>query len=141
MSAIYSGLEFKTQLEAQWAAFFDLAGWNWWINPAPVGDWKPDFKVSFKCGHSECSGEHTLLVSVLPVTDLTAFKGHPCTLHNYGVRVKQDECRADGGAAFGYSPAVTLWEISHGAGGGSENMDFRVDDASTLWARASKHVK
>ncbi|WP_274875111.1 hypothetical protein [Sinorhizobium meliloti] len=28
MTALYDGLQFKTPLEAQWAAFFDLAGWN-----------------------------------------------------------------------------------------------------------------
>lgn len=141
MSAVYSGLEFKTRLEAQWAAFFDLAGWSWWVNPAPVADWKPDFKVSFNCGHSECGGKHTLLVSVMPVADIAAFKGHPCTMHNYGVCVGQDEWRADGGAAFGASPAVTLWEISHGAGGGTESMPSRVDDSSTLWVRASELIK
>lgn len=67
MSFVYDGLEFATRLQAHWAAFFDLAGWQWWSNPAAIGDWKPDFKVRFECGHSECRGHHTLLVSVLPV--------------------------------------------------------------------------
>ena len=38
MGAIYKGLQFKTALEARWAAFFDLAGWEWHVNPACVGD-------------------------------------------------------------------------------------------------------
>lgn len=54
MGAIYKGLQFKTALEARWAAFFDLAGWEWHVNPVCVGDWSPDFWVSFPCSHSEC---------------------------------------------------------------------------------------
>jgi hypothetical protein len=141
MSAIYKGLEFRTQLEAQWAAFFDLAGWTWWINPASVGNWKPDFRVSFKCNHSECNGEHTLLVSVLPTSTLKNFDGHPCISHNYGVRGARDEWLADGGGAFGSSPAVTQWEICHGAGGGTEDVHFRVNEADSLWSRAATLVK
>ena len=49
MGAIYKGLQFKTALEARWAAFFDLAGWEWHVNPVCVGDWSPDFWVSFPC--------------------------------------------------------------------------------------------
>ena len=45
MGAIYKGLQFKTALEARWAAFFDLAGWEWHVNPVCVGDWSPDFCV------------------------------------------------------------------------------------------------
>ena len=48
MSSYYKGLEFRTHLEAKWAAFFDLAGWSWWVNPIAIGDWRPDFKVTFK---------------------------------------------------------------------------------------------
>ena len=137
MPAIYDGLVFRTTLEAQWAAFFDLAEWSWWTNPAPVNDWQPDFKVSFKCSHSECGGKHTLFLSVLPVNSLEGFRGHPCMTHNYGVRDKSGKWFADGGAAFGESPEVTTWEISHGAGGGTENVDFRVDGANSLWKQAS----
>lgn len=141
MSAVYNGLEFRTRLEAQWAAFFDLADWKWWSNPAPVDEWKPDFKVSFRCSHSECNGQHTLLVGILPVANLSAFSGHPCMQHNYGVRVEPDDWRADGGAAFGSSPAVTRWEISHGAGGGIETLTDRVSDAQLLWSKAEQLVK
>lgn len=141
MSAIYKGLEFKTRLEAQWAAFFDLAGWSWWSNPAAVGNWRPDFKVSFECDHSECNGEHTLLVAVLPAADVKAFDAHPCLAHAYGVKSPQGEWLADGGAAFGSSPSVTRWVIAHGAGGGVEDVHFRVANANARWAEAEGLVK
>lgn len=141
MPAIYDGLVFRTRLEAQWAAFFDLADWSWWANPAPVNNWQPDFKVSFKCGHSECSGKHTLFLSVLPLSSLESFRDHPCMTHSYGVRDEHGQWFADGGAAFGNSPEVTSWEISHGAGGGIENVEFRVDNANSIWKRASELIE
>lgn len=33
MTAVYDGLQFRTPLQAQWAAFFDLAEWEWRANP------------------------------------------------------------------------------------------------------------
>ncbi|WP_109223343.1 hypothetical protein, partial [Klebsiella pneumoniae] len=95
MGAIYKGLQFKTALEARWAAFFDLAGWEWHVNPVCVGDWSPDFWVSFPCSHSEC-GSHTLLISVLPIVTI---QEDPQRIHE-GV---------EAGAAFGSSPEVTTW--------------------------------
>ncbi len=141
MTSYYKGLEFKTQLEAKWAAFFDLAGWYWWVNPIAIGNWKPDFKVTFKCGHSECGGDHTLLIAVLPVSSLESFDGHPCLTHNYKVVNDNGEWQADGGAAFGNSPSVTQWQISHGAGGGIEDIYFRVQDADKLWVQVESLVK
>ena len=57
------------------------------------------------------------------------------------VRSQDGDWLADGGAAFGLSPKVTQWEISHGAGGGIENIYYRVDDADALWARTDGLVK
>ena len=39
MTVIYDGLNFRASLEAQWAAFLNLAGGAWHINPASVGNW------------------------------------------------------------------------------------------------------
>ncbi|WP_105253843.1 hypothetical protein [Pseudoalteromonas sp. T1lg75] len=137
MSTEYNGLEFKTELEAIWAAFFDLAGWQWWYNPVQVENWKPDFKVTFPCGHSECGGSHTLLVSVLPTRDLNSQKEHPSLLHSYGVANKDGKYLADGGALFGIGPLVTQWQIVHGSGGGIEDVHSRVHNANELWDKAA----
>lgn len=142
MTAIYDGLIFKTSLEAQWAAFFDLAGWTWHINPAPVGNWAPDFRVTFPCGHSECNETHTLLVAVLPCSSIEAFGKHPSLSHCYGIDSPYDALHpsADAGAAFGSSPSVTAWEFSHGAGGGLYSVDEWLNGASSLWSEAGHRV-
>ncbi|TCB60185.1 hypothetical protein E0J20_09335 [Rhizobium leguminosarum bv. viciae] len=139
MAAIYDGLEFKTPLAAQWAAFFDLAGWKWNVNPRPVGNWSPDFRVSFPCGHSECRGSHTLLVSVLPVSRIEDFKGRPALSFPYG-GLEGKHISADASAAFGGSPRVTTWEMTHGSGGGVEDVTNWVGNADALWTKAGTLV-
>ncbi|AEH81155.1 hypothetical protein I7G86_19455 [Sinorhizobium meliloti] len=136
MTALYDGLQFKTPLEAQWAAFFDLAGWEWRVNPSPVGDWSPDLRVSFPCGHTECSGSHTLLVSVLPISNVEDFGTHPALSYSYSV----PGTKADAGAVFGSSPTVTRWEMAHGAGGGLDDVTYWVENASALWTKAATLV-
>ncbi len=132
MTATYDGLQFKTPLEAQWAAFFDLAGWTWHVNPLPVENWAPDFRVSFPCGHSECSGSHTLLVAVLPISGLDGLQSHPSLSHLYDPSVPADAC-----ALFGASPAITTWDMVHGSGSGIEEVSFWVPNADKLWAKAA----
>lgn len=141
MSAIYKGLQFKTSLEARWAAFFDLAGWEWHVNPAPVGDWLPDFKVSFPCSHSECDF-HTLLIAVLPLSTIDSFGNHPSLEHQFFIQddLKKIHVGVGAGAVFGASPAVTRWEFAHGSGGGQYEVTFFVDDAHDLWSQAKDLV-
>lgn len=40
---IYNGLQFRSRLEATWAAFFDLMGWKWEYEPCDFPGWIPDF--------------------------------------------------------------------------------------------------
>ena len=140
MSAVYDGLEFETALVARWAAFFDLAGWNWSLNPVPVFDWKPDFRITFKCNHSECNGSHTLLVSILPIDTIEELQGHPAL--SYGLFVGKDDKAhlADAGALFGTSPNVSQWQMSHGAGGGIYSVVDWVHQSERLWTRALEKV-
>lgn len=39
----YGGAVFRSRLEAHWAAFFDLAGWQWDYEPIDTRGWSPDF--------------------------------------------------------------------------------------------------
>ena len=75
---MYNGVQYRSRLEARWAAFFDLIGWQHEYEPIDLPGWSPDFRVVFPCGHSECNGSHSLLVEVKPFFELKQFKGHPC---------------------------------------------------------------
>lgn len=55
MSAIktkYAGVWFRSRLEARWAAFFDLLGWNWEYEPIDLDGWIPDFVLFGKKGNT-----------------------------------------------------------------------------------------
>lgn len=142
MPAIYDGLQFKTKLEARWAAFFDLAKWEWRVNPAPVGDWQPDFRVRFPCGHSECYGSHSLLVSVVPVDRIDDAGKHPALEQRYTIEGpgKEHHRGVHAGAVFGTSPKVSRFEFAHGAGSGVDDVPLWVNDAEQLWARTASMV-
>lgn len=59
---VYNGLQFRSRLEATWAAFFDALGWPWEYEPAMFEGpgWTPDFWVP----------SQNLLVEVKPVRAL-----------------------------------------------------------------------
>lgn len=118
-----------------------MAGFEWYSGIAAVGNWKPDFKVTFPCGHSECSGSHTILVSVLPVDDISEMQGHPALEYRYLVQDLHGKYLADAGALFGSSPAITKWEMAHGAGGGIEDIHRWTDDADQLWRKAGEALR
>jgi hypothetical protein len=44
----YGGVQFRSRLEARWAAFFDIVGWRWQYEPIDLDGWIPDFRL---CGH------------------------------------------------------------------------------------------
>ena len=56
----YRGCQFRSRLEASWAAFFDLAGWAWEYEPFDLDGWVPDFALRGQA--------NTVLVEVKPIT-------------------------------------------------------------------------
>lgn len=41
----YAGVNFRSRLEARWAAFFDLLSWRWEYEPIDLAGYIPDFLV------------------------------------------------------------------------------------------------
>lgn len=54
----YAGVNFRSRLEARWAAFFDLRGWRWEYEPIDLQGWVPDFRLTLSStkSHSEYYG-------------------------------------------------------------------------------------
>ena len=159
---MYNGVQYRSRLEARWAAFFDLIGWQHEYEPIDLPGWSPDFRVVFPCGHSECSGSHSLLVEVKPFFSVDQFDGHPCMDYPYGHDASQipsdiwkmskedQSCiwkeisiPADASAGFGAIPEVTIWEMSHGAGGCMDCLLHWIDSLpySRLWSEAGNAVQ
>ena len=136
----YKGTVFKSRLEARYAAFFDLAGWAWKYEPMTIHGWTPSFEVTIPCSHSECS-DHTLLVEVKPYPHLSDFEGHPGTKYPYGDDFNGHTIPADASACFGASPKVSSFEMSHGNGGGTDDIPCWVGNWETMWETADSEVE
>lgn len=63
IETMYKNTLFRSRLEARWAAFFDLCGWEWSYEPADFNGWFPDF-----CLFCESEGERDVYVEVKPVS-------------------------------------------------------------------------
>ena len=44
----YAGTNFRSRLEARWAAYFDLNKWDWSYEPLDLDGWCPDFGIHTK---------------------------------------------------------------------------------------------
>jgi hypothetical protein len=67
----YNGTQFRSRLEAKWAAFFDLCGWRWEYEPFDFEGWVPDFLIK--------GSDKNLLVEVKPYS-WTNDDTHSCNL-------------------------------------------------------------
>lgn len=56
----YAGVNFRSRLEARWAAFFDIVQIKWEYEPYDLEGWSPDFSIIFPSGLST-------LVEVKPI--------------------------------------------------------------------------
>lgn len=64
---LYKGTEFRSRLEARWAAFFDQVSWPWTYEPLDFAGYVPDFTLNFY---------KPLLVEVKPATALSELLPH-----------------------------------------------------------------
>ena len=60
---IYNGVRFRSRLEAKWAAFFDLTGWDWHYEPCELNGFTPDFIIKTT---SHAYDANTIIVEVKP---------------------------------------------------------------------------
>ena len=138
---IYSRVAFRSRLEARWAAFFDLAKLKWQYEPYDLNGWTPDFLLTIPCSHSECFVKHDLLIEVKPFSSIAQFEGHPCMDYPYGTNDCCIQIPADASVAFGNDVNTTFFEMGHGAGGGSFDITYFVNDAEELWVKAGNIVQ
>ena len=61
---VYKGRQYRSRLEAKWAAFFDLVGWQYEYEPCDLNGWFPDFAIY---GKRLDGKETTILCEVKPI--------------------------------------------------------------------------
>lgn len=65
----YNGVQFRSRLEARWAAFLDLRGVKWTYEPEDFPGWIPDFAMVLGAPKPDT----TALVEVKPIIDIDRF--------------------------------------------------------------------
>lgn len=66
----YAGVQFRSRLEARWAAFFELADWRWEYEPIDLAGWIPDFYV----WPQYASTKSGWLIEIKPAFALSGFR-------------------------------------------------------------------
>lgn len=76
----YAGIRFRSRLEAQWAAFFDLAQWRWQYEPFDLKGYIPDFILPVR--YRDTTEE--MLVEVKPAITIDDLFAHSKRLEGVG---------------------------------------------------------
>jgi hypothetical protein len=129
----YKGVLFRSRLEAQWAAFFDLCRWRWKYEPIDLEGWTPDFYLEIPCNHSSCAPDpcHRLYVEVKPAFDLYELRKAVSDAMR-----RMDRYNDPSPAMFGIAPDITDWEMCHGEGGGCFSVKGWKANWRELWVEA-----
>jgi hypothetical protein len=77
---VYAGVEFRSRLEARWAATFTELGWGWDYEPIDFRGWTPDFLVeagSLGRRYAEVKPAHTFdeLARLAKKIETSSFRG------------------------------------------------------------------
>jgi hypothetical protein len=142
----YSGVNFRSRLEARYAAFFNLVGWEWEYEPLDLKGWIPDFQVKFAC--DRCSG-HCLLAEVKPYHSIEEFRhtvAYPLAISAFGgPRIGEYAGPTFNGVAlFGNNPGISYWEMTCGYSGGYENgweIEMYIPSYKDAWKKAGNIVQ
>ncbi|HEY9862669.1 MAG TPA: hypothetical protein V6D21_00665 [Candidatus Obscuribacterales bacterium] len=78
----YKNLNFRSRLEAKWAAFFDLLNWKWEYEPCDFNGWIPDFVLIGEC--------ENVFVEVKPVSKFPENVGEKLVKSGYQYGSKKD---------------------------------------------------
>jgi hypothetical protein len=63
----FQGVQFRSRLEARWAAMFTMLGWRWDYEPCDFAGYIPDFRLDFL---------NPMYVEVKPIDDLHGWDRH-----------------------------------------------------------------
>jgi hypothetical protein len=80
----YGGTQFRSRLEARWAAFFDLLGWSWEYEPIDLDGYIPDFIVEYTHKLDGKPYHVRRLVEVKPALALDEFMDAIAKIENSG---------------------------------------------------------
>ena len=126
IETIYGGIQFRSRLEARWAAFFDAIGWSWVYEPFDGDYYIPDFLIT---------GDRPMLVEVRPAVTKAEYEAQIQT-------IKVPEWKGDvlilGASPF---PKLSSWKCAVPAGllGEWAQWSGPSEPGEWSWANAEWH--
>lgn len=128
----YKNTQFRSRLEARWAAYFDLCGRVWEYEPIDLPGWIPDFLLRFT---NSAGRERRYLVEVKPALSSEA-------LYEFSAKIDaalpRDTPGIDGAILVGINPKISLgWYWP----GKPRILTVAGGDIDGMWARAGNAVQ
>jgi hypothetical protein len=120
---VYNGRQYRSRLEARWAAFFDLLGVKHEYEPFDLGKWSPDFRL-------KCPFGLTILAEVKPIEEFDRDLANRMSAAVQG-RVPQDTIIM----MIGVAPFINDERPTIGWRRNSDPVGKDWFDANVMWAR------
>jgi hypothetical protein len=139
---LYKNVQFRSRLEARWAAFFDLLGWKWDYEPIDLQGWAPDFLIKLPIADvyvevkpvetTEIDRDHVMLPRESKAWEKT--DQHKCLIFvlELGARPQSSNYFSIGRLSDGPKTDVDWSDV---------NDCLRVRDSDQLWSEAGNIVQ
>ncbi len=144
---IYKGVQFRSRLEARWAAYWDIVGFHWAYEPFDLSGYIPDFLLSithpvndrcYECGWFDAEQTNTgvgcsRIVEIKPAMEISGLIEAARKLDNTGWN----------GRAFVYgsSPSIGLRRYMDSVYGWGWRFETRVEPPGDVWTQAGNLVQ
>jgi hypothetical protein len=100
----YKGVQYRSRLEAKWAAFFDNIGWQYTYEPFDLGGYIPDFLIH---------GNHPFLIEVKPAVTLDDYRAPISKIERadspYDVLIVGVTARPHPGLLLSHNDTLAVW--------------------------------
>lgn len=122
---IYKGRQYRSRLEARWAAFFDEIGWTAEYEPFDLGKWSPDFLLT----------DLQTLVEVKPIRefDQPTWDKASAACRDRGLFDQEQEFPMHGLLLTCVAPVLRSHMVQIGWISGNGNSRFTAVEAYLVW--------
>ena len=126
---VYKDRQYRSRLEAKWAAFFDLVGWQCEYEPCDLNGWFPDFALY---GKSHDGKPATILCEVKPIVEFDKRTAERMQKALAGTYYQNSELLLLGSGPVGDGSLGWLYEQPHGPWGAAVLRAYGVRSGTTL---------
>lgn len=138
----YAGVNFRSRLEARWAAFFDLRDLKWDYEPIDFNGWIPDF-VLRPIVAGEVVDVHAEIKPIFdPMPDEIGYeKAVKHSRNMWVLLLGAAPLDFQIGCLLNREPEDNCWQELNGVLSGYDIENWKLADQKTLWREAGNRVQ